>query len=154
MSISRKVVPRSNCLCQMWSLPHRSPFAVSGASYIANSLRRILAPQVGQMLVIRLLDGQPNHTSIYGAACSFGEHQPDFLAVDIKYHVSSHLIKLTLSEERQGSAVPLHLLFRLMPSQPYAPIHEVVEGRNQRHEQVPKNSTDDCGSVMRRTFQS
>ncbi len=55
------------------------------------------------MLVIRLLDGRPNHISIYGATCSFREHQPDFLAIDIKYHVSSHLINLTLSEERQGA---------------------------------------------------
>jgi hypothetical protein len=36
------------------------------------------SPQVGQMLVIRLLDGQPNHISIYGAARSFGEYRPDF----------------------------------------------------------------------------
>jgi len=79
------------------------------------------------MLVIRLLDGQPNHIAIYGATRSFRQHQPDFLAVDIKYHVSSHLINLTLSiRGASGRAVPLHLLFRFMPSQPYSPIHEVV----------------------------
>jgi len=115
-----------------WHAFVQSEFVVQGTSYIANPLRRILSPRVGQRLVIHLLDGQPNHISIYGAARSFGEHQPDFLAVDIKYDVSSHLINLALFEERQGSAVPLHLQFRYTPSQPYAPIHEVAEGRNQR----------------------
>ena len=82
------------------------------------------------MLVIRLLDSQPNHIAIYGATRSFRQHQPDFLTVDIKYHVSSHLINLSylmLSIRGvSGCAVPLHLLFRFMPSQPYSPIHEVV----------------------------
>jgi hypothetical protein len=134
------VVPATNHWLQVlagselnwWHAFVQSEFVVQGASYIANPLRRILAPRVGQRLVIHLLDGQPNHISIHGAARSFGEHQPDFLAVDIKYDISSRLISLTLFEERQGSAVPLHLQFRYMPSQPYAPIHEVAEGRNQR----------------------
>lgn len=115
-----------------WHAFVQSEFVVQGTSYIANPLRRILAPRVGQKLVIRLLNGQPNHISIYGAARSFGEHQPDFLAVDINYDVSSHLINLTLFEERRRSAVPLHLHFKYEPSQPFAPIHEVVEGRNKR----------------------
>src|SRR6266705_3381737 len=85
--------------------------------------------QVSVVVTILFLSQVP--ASVVQTNLAFGEHQPDFLAIDIKYHVSSHLIKLTLSEERQGSAVPLHLLFRLMPSQPYAPIHEVAEGRNQ-----------------------
>jgi len=115
-----------------WHAFVQSEFVVQGTSYIANPLRRILSPRVGQKLVIRLLDGQPNHISVYGAARSFGEHQPDFLAVDIKYNVSSRLISLTLFEERQRCAVPLYLQFKYEPSQPYAPIHEVAEGRNKR----------------------
>ncbi len=115
-----------------WHAFVQSEFVVQGTSYIANPLRRILSPRVGQKLVIRLLDGQPDHISVYGAARSFGEHQPDFLAVDIKYNVSSRLISLTLFEERQRCAVPLYLQFKYEPSQPYAPIHEVAEGRNKR----------------------
>ena len=115
-----------------WHAFVTSQFIVQGSSYIANPLRRILAPRVGQQLVIQLLDGLPNHISIYGAARSFGKHQPDFLAVDITYDASSRLINLTLFEECQRSAVPLCLQFRYQPSQPYAPIHEVTEGRNKR----------------------
>ena len=115
-----------------WHAFIQSEFIVQGTSYIANPLRRILTPRVGQKRVIQLLDGQPNHISVHNAACLFDEHQPDFLAIDIKYDVSSHLINLTLFEECQGSAVPLDLQFGYKPLQPYAPIHEVAEGCNQR----------------------
>jgi fatty acid synthase subunit alpha, fungi type len=115
-----------------WHAFVTSKFIVQDTSYIANPLRRILAPRTGQKLIIRLLDGQPNHLSVYGAARSTGEHQPDFLAVDIEYDSSSRLINLTLFEERQGCAIPLYLQFKYQPSQPYAPIHEVTEGRNKR----------------------
>jgi len=115
-----------------WHAFVQSEFVVQGTSYISNPLRRVLTPRSGQKLVIRLLNGQPHHISVYGAARSSGERQPDFLAVDIIYDVSSRLINLTLFEERQRSAVPLCLQFRYEPSQPYAPIHEVAEGRNKR----------------------
>ena len=112
-----------------WQHPFvQSEFIVQGTSYIANPLCRILTPRVGQKLVIQLLDGQPNHISVHNATHLFGKHQPDFLTIDIKYDVSSHLINLTLFEEHQGSAVPLDLQFSYKPSQPYVPIHEVAEG--------------------------
>ena len=115
-----------------WHAFITSKFVVQDTSYIANPLRRILAPRAGQRLIIRLLDGQPHRLSVYGATRSFGGHQLDFLAVDIKYDSSFRLINLTLFEERQGAAVPLNLQFKYQPSQPYAPIHEVTEGRNKR----------------------
>jgi fatty acid synthase subunit alpha, fungi type len=115
-----------------WHAIVRSEFVVQGTSYIANPLRRVLVPRPGQKIVIRLLGDQPNQFSIYGAARSIGQHQPDFLAVDIRYDVSSRLINLTLFEERQNDAVPLYLQFKYEPSHPYAPIHEIVEGRNKR----------------------
>ncbi len=115
-----------------WHAIVQSEFVVQGTSYIANPLRRVLVPRAGQKIIIRLLGDQPNHISIYGAARSFGEHQVDFLAVRIHYDVSSRLINLTLFEERQHDTVPLYLQFKYEPSQPYAPIHEIVEGRNKR----------------------
>ncbi len=115
-----------------WHALVMSEFVVQGTSYIANPLRRILAPRPGQKLAVRMLDGQPNHISVHGDVRSFGEHQPDFLAVDIKYDASSRLINLTLFEERRGNAIPLQLQFKYEPSQAYAPIHEVAEGRNKR----------------------
>ncbi|KAF8271214.1 fatty acid synthase [Lactarius quietus] len=89
-----------------WHASLTSEFVVQGTSYITNPLRRVLAPRHGQKLAVRMLDGQPHHISVYGAARSFGEHQ--------------------------RSAIPLQLQFKYEPSQAYAPIHEVVEGRNMR----------------------
>ena len=96
------------------------------------SLRRILIPRAGQKIVIHLLGDQPNQFSIYGAARSFGQRQPDFLTVDIRCVATSRLINLSLFEERQHDAVPLYLQFKYEPLHPYVPIHEIVEGRNKR----------------------
>ena len=71
-----------------WHASVTSAFVVQGTSYITNPLRRVLAPRPGQTLTVRMLDGLPNHISVHGAAHSFGEHRPDFLAVDIKYDPS------------------------------------------------------------------
>jgi fatty acid synthase subunit beta len=87
----------------------QSEFVVQGTSYITNPLRRVLVPRAGQKIVICLLGDQPNQFSICSAARSFGQRQPDFLAVDIRYDTSSRLINLTLFEERQHDAVPLYL---------------------------------------------
>ena len=87
----------------------RSEFVVQGTSYIANPLRRVLMPRAGQKIVICLLGDQPNQFSICSAARSFGQRQPDFLAVNICYDTSSRLINLTLFKERQHDAVPLYL---------------------------------------------
>ncbi len=115
-----------------WHAFVSSEFVVQGTSYIANPIRRILAPRSGQKFVTRMLDGRPNHISVHDGARSFNAHQPGFLAVDIKYDASSRLINLTLFEERRGTTIPLHLQFKYEPSQAYAPIHEVSEGRNKR----------------------
>jgi fatty acid synthase subunit beta len=104
---------------------------VQGTSYIANPLRRVLVPRVGQKTVVHLLGDRPNQFSIYSAAHSFGQHQPDFLAVDIRY-ASFLLINLTLIEGCQRDAVPLYLQFKYEPSHPHAPIHEIMEGHNKR----------------------
>ena len=74
-------------------------FVVQDTSYITNPLHHILVPRAGQKVVICLFGDQSNQISIYGAACSFGHHQPDFLTVNIRYNISSHLINLTLFEE-------------------------------------------------------
>ena len=102
-----------------------------GTSYIANPPHRVLVPRAGQKIVICLLGDQPNQFSICGATHSSGQ-QPDFLAVDIRYDVSTRLINLTLFEECQHDAVPLCLQLKYEPLHSHAPIHEAVEGHNKR----------------------
>ncbi|KAK2463415.1 hypothetical protein APHAL10511_004501 [Amanita phalloides] len=105
---------------------------VQGGAYVDNPLRRVLSPRCGQKVEIEYNDDVPSHIAIYGAARSFGEHIPDFKAVDIKYEESTRLIELTIFEERRGVSVPLYLKYLYEPSMGFAPIHEVVNGRNRR----------------------
>ena len=109
-----------------------SPTIIQGSSYIDNPLRRVLAPRSGQKAVVESKDGSPLGVTLFGSARSFGKHKEEFKAVEITYAASSRRIKVTLYEDRQDVAVPLHLLFTYRPDMPFAPIHEVAEGRNKR----------------------
>ncbi|KAI0067274.1 fatty acid synthase [Artomyces pyxidatus] len=105
---------------------------VQGTSYIDNPLRRLFAPRANQKISLHQTAGQPDKITLYGAARSYGAHKADFKAVEVEYNASNRLIDVTLFEDRRDVAVPLSLQFKYVPSQPYAPIHEVSEGRNKR----------------------
>lgn len=109
-----------------------SPFIVQGNSYVDSPVRRLFTPRAGQRVVVQSADGLPTAVSVYGSARSFGKHKTDFKAVEVSYESSSRRINVTLYEDRRDVDVPLHLIFTYRPDQGYAPIHEVVEGRNQR----------------------
>jgi fatty acid synthase subunit alpha, fungi type len=109
-----------------------SPTIVQGTSYIDNPLRRILAPRSGQKVIISGPFDSPKSVSVFGAARSYGVHNPDFKSLEIIYNSNTHAIDVTLFEERLDVAVPLKLHFFFKPSTPYALIHEVAEGRNTR----------------------
>lgn len=104
-----------------------SPTFVQGTSYIDNPIRRLLIPRPNQKVHVT-----SSSVVIYGAARSWGEHKPDFKAVEILYDTSSKLISLTIFEDRTNSSVGLPLLFQYTPSNGAAPIHEIAEGRNNR----------------------
>lgn len=103
-----------------------------GSAYINNPLRRLLIPRPNQKVVTTYSGSVPTSLVIYGAARSFGLHQPDFKAVEITYETASKSISLTMNEERRGVSVPLSLQFVYKPEMGSAPIHEVAEGRNTR----------------------
>jgi len=105
---------------------------VQGRAYLDNPLRRVLSPRPGQKIEVDYNGHLPYHVAIYGAARSFGEHPANFKAVDIKYDENTRSINLAMFEERRGVSVPLYLNFLYRPSMGFAPIHEVVDGRNQR----------------------
>ncbi|KAF8907276.1 fatty acid synthase [Gymnopilus junonius] len=105
---------------------------VQGTSYIDNPLRRVLAPRVGQKVVISYSGSVATSVTAFGAARSYGQHIDDFKALEIVYDVKTKQIALTIFEERLGSSIPLSLKFEYKPSQGFAPIHEIAVGRNQR----------------------
>ena len=111
-----------------------SKIIVQGTSYIDNPLRRVLAARRGQKFVVKLNSPRPSVT-VYGAARSYGEHLPDFKALEIIFNPNTSVINVTILEERRGSNIPLALRFRYHPKQGFAPIHEISEGRNDRIKQ-------------------
>ena len=105
---------------------------VQGSAYIDNPLRRMLSPRPGLKIEVEYNGDIPSHVVIYGAARSFGEHSANFKAIDIKYEENTRSIKLTMFEERRGVSVPLYFEYQYQPSMGFAPIHEVIDGRNRR----------------------
>jgi fatty acid synthase subunit alpha len=107
-----------------------SPTIVQGTSYIDNPIRRLLAPRLGQKVVVL-----PTSVEVYGAARSYGLHKEGFKAVEILYASSSGYIGVTIFEEHRNVSVPLSLHFEYKPLMGSAPIHEITEGRNERIKQ-------------------
>ncbi|KAH8117927.1 fatty acid synthase [Phellopilus nigrolimitatus] len=109
-----------------------SPTIVQGTSYVDNPLRRLFAPRANQKVVVQLKNGVPASVALFGSARSFGEHKPEFKAVEVKYDDASKEIGVTIFEDRRNVSVPLSLVFTYRPDMGSAPIHEVAEGRNKR----------------------
>ena len=109
-----------------------SPFIVQGNAYTDSPIRRLFNPRVGQKVVVKSKDGVPSTVEVYGSARSFGKHKDNFKAVEISYEPTTKRINVTMFEDRRDVSVPLSLIFDYRPDMGYAPIHEVVEGRNKR----------------------
>ena len=109
-----------------------SPFVVQGSSYVDNPVRRLFTPRKGQKAVVQSQNGSPASVVLYGSARSYGKHKEAFKAVDVSFDAAKSLINVTLYEDRREVSVPLRLFFTYRPEMGYAPIHEVVEGRNKR----------------------
>ncbi|TXT15634.1 hypothetical protein VHUM_00137 [Vanrija humicola] len=103
---------------------------VQGSNYVTNPFRRIFAPRKHQTAKIYSVGDKIEKVELYGGARSSGPHPDDFKAVELSYNSSERKITLVLFEERKGVSVPLTFKFEYHPEQGYAPIHEVVEGRN------------------------
>ncbi|EPQ27448.1 uncharacterized protein PFL1_04986 [Pseudozyma flocculosa PF-1] len=114
----------------------RNVSVVRGRSYVDNPMVRMLAPRPHQTAkVVCDASGEPLSVAFYGSARSFGRHDDAFKAVEITKAPASSTIDVVLFEERLGESVPLPFQFTYRPDQPFASIHEVVEGRNDRIKQ-------------------
>ncbi|KAG8997734.1 3-oxoacyl-[acyl-carrier-protein] synthase [Tulasnella sp. JGI-2019a] len=104
-----------------------SRLVVQGTAYVDNPIQRLLAPRKGQTARVT-----QQSVFLYGATRSHGLQKKDFEAAKIVYDPETKKIAVTIFEDRTGSSVPLELQFVYRPDQGFAPIHEVVDGRNKR----------------------
>lgn len=105
---------------------------VHGNGYLSNPFRRVFSPRAGQTVEIKSSGEQIQSVTLYGSARSFGPHPEDFKAVELSFDPTTKVISLVMNEERRGVSVPLYFTFQYKPEMGYAPIHEVVDGRNKK----------------------
>ncbi|KAK0543649.1 hypothetical protein OC845_006016 [Tilletia horrida] len=112
----------------------RKVSVVQGRNYINNPVKRMFVPRAGQVadVVFDRATMEPLSIQLTGAARSFGKHDSSFVAVHLSKARESKVISMIVSEERRGESIPLQLEYLYRPDQPFAPIHEIMEGRNDR----------------------
>ena len=114
----------------------RNVSVVQGRNYADNPIVRMLAPRANQTAkVVFSASGEPLSLTFFGSARSYGRHDDNFKAVEVVKALESNKINVSVFEERLGESVPLQLQFVYRPDQPFASIHEVMEGRNDRIKQ-------------------
>ncbi|XDG06758.1 hypothetical protein ABKA04_006373 [Annulohypoxylon sp. FPYF3050] len=107
-----------------------SEVLVQGQKYQTNPMKRIFAPVRGLFVEI-LYPNDPAKTSIIVREQPRHNHYVDVIEVKLngKHEITVNMIKDTSA---LGRPVSLPLRFTYQPEAGYAPIHEVMDGRNDR----------------------
>ncbi|KAJ2605522.1 fatty acid synthase alpha subunit Lsd1, partial [Coemansia sp. RSA 1804] len=121
-----------------------TPIVVQNYKYESNITQRVLRPRAGQVVKVALDEsGRPTGVEITDES---GYKALDF-AID-----SDSVIHFNMHSSPRGAVCTLELLFQYQASMPFAPIHEVMEGRNERikrfYAQVWFENSSDGESVI------
>ncbi|OMJ21424.1 Fatty acid synthase subunit alpha [Smittium culicis] len=101
-----------------------SDVIVQGKRFNSNMARRVLRPRVGQTVTIsQSKDGSPNSLVV--------QNKDGFVAVEVVAD-NGHHITFSINNHVRNEVCTLKLGFQYLPEQPYALIHEDMEGRNDR----------------------
>ncbi|KAI9247028.1 hypothetical protein BY458DRAFT_560469 [Sporodiniella umbellata] len=106
-----------------------SPFIVQGKRFIDNPIKRIFRPRAHQKVIV----------SNQGTSVKVQDQRPwsatdkskDFITA-IEVNIQGSSIDLKIFEKRGEEFIPFPLKFEYKPEFGYAPIHEVMEDRNDR----------------------
>ncbi|KAJ3106179.1 3-oxoacyl-[acyl-carrier-protein] synthase [Phlyctochytrium bullatum] len=103
---------------------------VRGKLIVPNPVVKVLKPRAGQTVFVKL-DAQrkPVVLSVYSGRPQ-GSVPSRHAAVVIS--IEGDVITVTINERREAQNIPLKFNFKYRPYQSSNPIHEVIEGRNQR----------------------
>ncbi|KAJ1955759.1 fatty acid synthase alpha subunit Lsd1, partial [Linderina pennispora] len=100
-----------------------TPTIVQHYTYTDSIVRRVMRPRIGQMVNITLRDKMPQKVEVIDAS---GDLALDF-CID-----SDDIIHFNMYSRPRATVCTLELMLRFVPNTPFAPIHEVMAGRNQR----------------------
>ncbi|CAO3634037.1 unnamed protein product [Cunninghamella blakesleeana] len=109
-----------------------SPFVVQGKRFADNPLARILRPRTGQKVTVSYKNKQVVALKVQDKRLWSASDKSKDYSTSFEATVSGTTIDVTLYEKREQDFVPLKLQFLYKPELGYAPIHEVMEGRNDR----------------------
>lgn len=110
-----------------------SSFIVQGKRFIDNPVKRVFRPRAGQRVVVST-DAQGNVTAVKvqdRRPWSATDKTKDYIT-SVDASISAKLINFNLYEKRGNDLIPFNLQFEYKPELGYAPIHEIMEGRNER----------------------
>ncbi|KAJ3124388.1 3-oxoacyl-[acyl-carrier-protein] synthase [Nowakowskiella sp. JEL0407] len=103
---------------------------VQGKMLVPNPLQRILAPRPRQTVFVKFdAQGRPLVLSVHAQSAT-GQIPSRHPSVVVS--INGDQITVTLYETLGKEQIPLEFLFKYKPTQGHNPIHEVMEGRNQR----------------------
>ncbi|KAJ1987194.1 fatty acid synthase alpha subunit Lsd1 [Coemansia umbellata] len=97
---------------------------VQNHRYESNIVQRVLRPRPGQVVKVALSnEGRPSTVRVIDVS--------GYRALDISID-ANNIIYFKMYSSPHGTACALEFLFHYKPNMPYALIHEVMEGRNER----------------------
>ncbi|PVU98003.1 hypothetical protein BB559_001847, partial [Furculomyces boomerangus] len=101
-----------------------SDIVVQGKKFASNMARRVLRPRAGQTFTISQNHfGQPESLRV--------EDRDGFLAVEVTIDRNNRIL-FCINNKVRDEVCTLPLEFRYVPDQPYALIHEVMDGKNDK----------------------
>ncbi|KAJ1679555.1 fatty acid synthase alpha subunit Lsd1, partial [Spiromyces aspiralis] len=102
-----------------------SDIVVQGKRFVSNMAKRVLRPRPGQRVTVELdaETGEPAQLAI--------DDKDGLRAVEVRI-TSNNIILFTINHVADGRVCPLELQFRYVPEKPFALIHEIMEGSNDR----------------------
>ncbi|KAI8617820.1 hypothetical protein BC830DRAFT_1166674 [Chytriomyces sp. MP71] len=103
---------------------------VRGKLLVDNPVIKLIRPRAKQTVFVKLdVHNKPQVLSVYSSRMT-GSVPSRHAALVIS--IEGNRITVTITERRGSDYVPLQFFFTYRPFQGYAPIHEDMEGRNQR----------------------
>ncbi|KAG2217921.1 hypothetical protein INT45_012584 [Circinella minor] len=110
-----------------------SQFIVQGKKFVDNPLKQLFRPRPGQQVIVTNgTDGRPTAVKVQDKRSWSATDKTKEFVTSVDVVLSGSTIKVILFEKRADEYVPLSLSYEYKPELGYAPIHEVMEGRNDR----------------------
>lgn len=107
-----------------------SPFIVQGKHFIDNPIKRIFRPRPNQKVIV---SGEPvTSVKVQDQRSWSATDKTKEFVTSIQVSIQDNLIDLNIYEKRDQEYIPFNLKFEYNPKLGYAPIHEVMQDRNDR----------------------